>query len=67
MVKRNACPSCEVTVLDMKDQAVATRAERLGVRSVPAVVIGGKLADYCSRHGPDEKILKAAGLGQPLA
>jgi glutaredoxin len=67
MVKRNACPSCEVTVLDMKDQAVATRAERLGVRSVPAVVIDGKLADCCTGRGPDEKILKAAGLGQPLA
>ncbi len=67
MVKRNACPSCEVTVLDMKDQAVATRAERLGVRSVPAVVIDGKLANCCTGRGPDEKILKAAGLGQPLA
>ncbi len=67
MVKRNACPSCEVTVLDMKGQAVATRAERLGVRSVPAVVIDGKLADCCTGRGPDEKILKAAGLGQPLA
>jgi glutaredoxin len=67
MVKRNACPSCEVNVLDMKDQAVATRAERLGVRSVPAVVIDGKLADCCTGRGPDEKILKAAGLGQPLA
>ncbi len=67
MVKRNACPSCEVTVLDMKDQAVATRAESLGVRSVPAVVIDGKLADCCTGRGPDEKILKAAGLGQPLA
>ena len=67
MVKRNACPSCEVTVLDMKDQAVATRAERLGVRSIPAVVIDGKLADCCIGRGPDEKILKAAGLGQLLA
>jgi glutaredoxin len=67
MVKRNACPSCEVNVLDMKDQTVATRAERLGVRSVPAVVIDGKLADCCTGRGPDEKILKAAGLGQPLA
>ena len=67
MVQRNACPSCEVTILDMKDQAVATRAERLGVRSVPAVVIDGNLADCCIGRGPDEKILKAAGLGQPLA
>jgi hypothetical protein len=32
-----ACPSCDVTVHDMKDN-VAKRAEALGIRSVPAVV-----------------------------
>ncbi len=67
MVKRNACPSCEVTVLEMKDQAVSTHAGRFGVRSVPAVVIDGKLADCCIGRGPYEKMLKAAGLGQLLA
>ena len=66
MVKNNACPSCEVTVLDMNDPAVASRAKSLGVKSVPAVVIDGKLADCCAGRGPDEATLKAAGLGQPL-
>ena len=41
MVKRAACPSCEVTVHDMKDIDVAKRAKALGIRSVPAVVIDG--------------------------
>lgn len=64
MVKRNACASCEVTVLDMNDSNVSNRAKQLGVRSVPAVVIDGKLADCCAGRGPDEATLKAAGLGQ---
>ncbi|MEJ2656134.1 MAG: thioredoxin family protein [Desulfobacterales bacterium] len=66
MAKRNTCGSCEVTVLDMNDSNVADRAKELGVRSVPAIAIDGKLADCCAGRGPDEATLKAAGLGQPL-
>ena len=64
LVKRLACPSCEVSILDMKDAAVAKRARSLGVRSVPTVAIDGRLADCCTGRGPDETALKAAGLGQ---
>ena len=35
------------------------------IRSVPAVVIDGKLADCCAGRGPDEATLRQAGLGQP--
>ena len=66
MVKRNACQSCEITVLDMNDSNVTDRAKQLGVHSVPAIVIDGKLADCCAGRGPDEATLKAAGIGQPL-
>ena len=66
LVNQVACSSCEVTVLDMKDPAVAGRAKSLGIRSVPAVVIDGKLADCCAGRGPNEQTLRAAGLGQPL-
>ena len=62
-----ACPSCEITVLDMNNQEVAQRAESLGIRSVPAVVIDGKLADCCAGRGPDESTLRTLGLGQPLS
>ncbi len=65
-IRALACPACEVVVLDMKEAGVAKRAKDLGVRSVPAVAIDGKLADCCSRVGPDETVLQAAGLGQPL-
>lgn len=67
LVQAVACPSCDVSVLDMNDPNVASRAKNLGVRSVPAVVIDGKLADCCSGRGPDEAALKGAGLGQPIA
>ena len=66
LVNRVACPSCEVTVLDMKNPDMASRAKSLGIRSVPAVVINGTVADCCAGRGPDEPILRAAGLGQPL-
>ena len=65
-VKKAACPSCEVSVLDMKTPAAATRARALGVRSLPAVAIDGKLASCCAGRGPDLAVLKAAGLGRPL-
>ena len=66
MVHRAACPSCEVTVHDMNDINVAKRAKSLGIRSVPSVVIDGKLADCCSGRGVDEQVLRAAGLGRAL-
>ena len=66
VVNRLACASCEVTVLDMKNPDVAKRAKNLGIGSVPAVVIDGRLADCCGR-GLNEETLKAAGLGQPPA
>jgi len=66
LINQVACPSCEVSVLDMKDPAVASRAKSLGIRSIPAVVIDGKLADYCVGRGPNEATLRACGLGQPI-
>ncbi len=65
-IRGRACPSCNVVVLDMKDKRVAARARNLGIRSVPAVVIDGKLADCCTSSGPDMTVLESAGLGQPL-
>jgi len=64
LVKGIACPSCEVSVLDMNEPAVARRAKSLGIRSVPAVAIDGKLADCCAGRGPEEEALRAAGIGQ---
>lgn len=67
LVNRVACPSCEVSILDVNKESVATRAQGLGIRSVPAVVIDGKLAECCSGRGPSEDDLRRGGLGQPIA
>ena len=63
LVQRVACPSCDVSVLDMNDPKVASRAKSLGIRSVPAVVVDGNPANCCQGRGPDEATLRAAGLG----
>lgn len=65
-VKDASCPSCDITVLDMKGTDVQKRAADLGIRSVPAVVIDGKLADCCSSRGVDLDVLRSAGLGQQI-
>lgn len=66
LVNRVACPSCEVEIFDMNRAEVALRAKNLGIRSVPTVVIDGKLAACCAGRGPDEPTLRAAGLGQSV-
>ncbi len=62
LVNRVACPSCEISILDLKDPNVAGRAKSLGIHSVPAVAIDGKLADCCAGRGPDEAALRSAGV-----
>jgi len=64
LVKRLACNSCEVSVLDMNDSVVAKRARVLGVRSVPAIAINGKLASCCSGSRVEEQALRDGGIGQ---
>jgi glutaredoxin 3 len=43
IVKRIACSSCEVHVVDMHDQAVASKAASYGINRVPSVVVDGSL------------------------
>lgn len=65
-IRQGACPSCEIIVHDMKTIDVAARAKALGIRSVPAVVIDGRLASCCAGRGVDQAALRAAGLGRPI-
>ena len=59
MVKRLAGPH-EVVIHDMNILEVAKQAKSYGVRSLPAVVIDGKLASCCAGREPDEHVLKSA-------
>lgn len=67
LVKKIACSSCKVTILDMNTEQGNKRATELGIKSVPAVAVNGKLADCCSVRGVDEASLRSAGIGQALA
>ena len=64
-VTRETDPSCEVIVRSTLDSRVLARAEELGIRSVPAVVIDGKVADGCTAREAVE-LLRDAGLGKAL-
>lgn len=63
LVNKLACPSCEVEVLDMHRPEVAKKAKQYEVRTVPAVVVNGKLAACCTGSGPREEALRNAGVG----
>jgi predicted DsbA family dithiol-disulfide isomerase len=57
VVKREV-GSSQVIVHNMKDARGLARAEQLGIRSVPAVVIDGKLASSSTVRGVDIQALK---------
>lgn len=63
LVRREAGSTSEVIVRDMMDARFLARAEKFGIRSVPAVVIDGKVADGCTATEAVE-LLRDAGLGK---
>ena len=63
LVRREAGSSAEIIVHNMTDARGFARATALGVRSVPAVAIDGKLASCCSHSGVDIQMPRDAGLG----
>jgi glutaredoxin 3 len=58
VVRQQAGSSCEVIVRDMMDARSLARAEKFGIRSVPAVVIDGQLGSCCTGKGVDIQVLK---------
>ena len=60
LVKRIAGSSHEVVIHDMLQSETASKAKQFGIRSIPAVVIDGKLASCCAGRGPDERVLRSA-------
>ncbi|MGH9438943.1 MAG: thioredoxin family protein [Terriglobia bacterium] len=59
-VKKLAGSDDEVIVHDMQHEEIASRAAQYGVRSVPAVVINGRLAGCCAGRGVEENVLREA-------
>ncbi len=59
-VKKIAGSDHELRVHDLHQHKSASRAKQHGIRSVPAVVIDGKLAGCCAGGGVDERVLREA-------
>ena len=60
LVKKIAGSAHEVVIHDMQKSEAVSKAKEHGVRSVPAVVIDGRLASCCAGRGPDEHVLRSA-------
>jgi glutaredoxin len=60
MVRKIAGPDHEVQIHDMHQHDIASRAKQHGVRSLPAVMVDGKLAGCRAGRGPDEHVLREA-------
>jgi glutaredoxin 3 len=60
LVKRIAGAAHDIEIHDMHQTHVAARAKQHGIRSLPSVVVDGKLAGCCARRGPDEAVLREA-------
>jgi predicted DsbA family dithiol-disulfide isomerase len=60
LVKKVAGAGADVQVHDLQQRETAARAKELGIRSLPAVVVDGKLASCCAGRGPDEHVLREA-------
>jgi glutaredoxin len=65
-VRKLACPSCDITVLKIQEPLSLQRAKELGVKSVPAIAVNGKLIGCCAGQSIDEKTLLDAGIGSPI-
>jgi glutaredoxin 3 len=59
-VKKLAGDEHDVHIHDMHQQEVASRAAEHGIRSLPAVMIDGKLAGCCAGRGVEESVLREA-------
>ena len=64
-VRELACPDCEVTVHDTRE-AGAEIAAGYGIKTLPTVVVDGRIVSCCDNRGPSLSELRAAGIGQPL-
>lgn len=59
-------PRHEIVIHDMQEDGAATaKAEAFGIRTVPAVVVDGRLLSCCTNTGPTRRELHGAGLAKP--
>lgn len=66
MVRNMSCPSCKIKIMNMKDKRAEKRAAELGIRTIPAIAVNGRLVSCCDTRGPNVLVLKASGIGCQL-
>jgi len=66
LVKKLSCPSCDVTIHDLREKKGIAKAKEYGINSVPTVVVDGKILDCCVRGKITAADLKKAGIGTAL-
>ena len=59
-VKKLAGSEHDVQVHDMHQHETENRAKQHGIRSLPAVLIDGKVAGCCAGRGVDEHVIREA-------
>ena len=65
IIKKEACPDCEIVVSNVNtDKEALERSKPYMIKSVPAVVIDGVLAQCCWKRGIDIEVLRSMGLGK---
>ena len=65
LVNDLACPECEVTVHNLHEGEVE-QATGYGIKTLPAIVVDGRIVSCCENTGPNRDELAAAGIGHPL-
>lgn len=64
LVEEIAAVEDRIVTRNLSNEEALERAEELGITSVPAVALDGRLAACCrSAEGFDASVLRAAGLG----
>ena len=62
LVKKTACPSCEVIIYDLNEgcntNECRDKAKKYEIKQLPAIVVDGKLLDCCNSSGISEDALK---------
>lgn len=65
LVNELACPDCDVTVHDVHADGTE-RAESYGIKTLPSVVVDGRIVSCCENRGPKRDELAPAGIGTRL-
>jgi len=66
LVKKLACPSCELIIYDLTkytNKEIQNKATSYGIERIPAVAVDGKLLECCEMGSVSEDSLRQAGVG----